>query len=675
MKKTIGIIILFSALSSLINAQNNSFIYMENEKFFQGCEEFYPMIMNYSISYEDSAGSLRITSPMNQCEKIQGCNSCGVSRQDYRDKIASHLETIAVMGFNTLRIVGLTVRYDDQKDSEGDFTGNLISNSYYEFGKSGPNKLHCHKYNKKGISLNDMNDFKRQGDLFAQLFDIIREENIPLKVILVTGGHGIEMRSETYRDYLKYLADRFSGEPILFAYDLYNEPQYSEKVDPRATNKYDRANWFNGWYKVIKEKAPWHFVTYGPVLTDIFGWDPEVMPCDFFAYHIYSPPRKNCNWSYDTAFISYKVNLKYASENFSKPWILGETGLSGINPEVYANYKINPVVSSEEEQRAFMESSLKYVKWYGIGGYALWMFKDVIWSFKNMDTKVAKQYFMGVVHYRENNDWKPAAYEFAKFDPTKTCSDCTHPLPDHYYNSYFYPYTLVEGSVFSRHSDRDRSAIPFKDALIRVTIGKSGTKDFNHPFLTFSDARGRFTIRSLYKDNDMVVKQIRISAPSMSQYYKANWAKGLTFNSPFYLYPLDPDSIPQVLHPEDRKILTRGKKILWDKKRLLLEKTLVLKKGVQLTITDTLYVKSGTRIEVRNGALLEIDKGAIIGLCQWEGIDVLESGEKDNSRKKSSGKVILSNGATIKNSRYGVRKINSEGDVIEQGENVQYQMQ
>jgi len=644
---------------------------MENEKFFQGSEEFYPMIMNYSLLYEDSAGSLSITPPMNRCEKIQGCNSCGTSRQDYRNIIASHLNAIVVMGFNTIRIAGMAVYFDDEKDTEENGAGSLISNSYYKFGKLGSSKLHCHTYFKKGIPLNDKNDFKRQGDLFAQLFDIIREENIPLKVMLITGGHGIEMRSETYRDYLKYLADRFSGEPILFAYDLYNEPHYYEKVDHSAYDKYDRANWFYSWYRAIKEKAPWHFVTYGPVLTDIFSWDPEVMPCDFFAYHIYSPPRENCNWSYDTAFIAYKVNLKYASENFSKPWIIGETGLSGINPELYGDIKINPVVSSEEEQRAFMENSLKYVNWYGIGGYALWMFKDVIWSFNNLDTKIAKQYFMGVVHYRENNDWKPAAYEFAKFNPNVACADCTHPLPEHYYNSYFYPYSLIDGFVFARNPRKNQGEVPFKDALIRATVGKSGTRDFDHPVLTFSDKNGKFTIRSQYKDPNMIVKQIRISAPAMSIYYKANWKNGLSFNSPVYLHSLDTGLLPQVLHTRDKKIISGNKKILWDKKRLLPEKILVVKKGAKLTITDTLYVKPGTKIEIRYGGILEIDKGSIIGLHEWEGMDVWQSTKKVNCRKKSSGKVILSNGATIKNSRYGIRDVNSEGEVIEQGENFQ----
>jgi hypothetical protein len=138
------------------------------------------MIMNYSLMFEDSAGSFRLTPPMNRCREEQGCTSCGTSKQDYREYIVSHLRAIEAMGFNTLRIVGLAIRIGDEKDALGNFTGSLVTNKYYQFGMQGKARPHCHKMTKTGLPVNTLEDFKRNGDLFAQLFTIIREENIPL---------------------------------------------------------------------------------------------------------------------------------------------------------------------------------------------------------------------------------------------------------------------------------------------------------------------------------------------------------------------------------------------------------------------------------------------------------------------------------------------------------------
>ena len=89
-------------------------------------------------------------------------------------------------------------------------------------------------------------------------------------------------------------------------------------------------------------------------------------------------------------------------------------------------------------------------------------------------------------------------------------------------------------------------------------------------------------------------------------------------------------------------------------------KALIIKKGCTLVVTDTLFMRPGARIEVRNGAVLEIDGGAIKGLCGWEGIDVIESRKKGARPVKSSGKVIRRNGGSISDAEYGIRNVSAK---------------
>lgn len=638
--------IFFCGLS--LSGQNDDLIYLQDEEFYMGCEKFYPMIMNYDITYIDSAGHYFISPPMNVCEKVKGCKSCGTAQKEYREVLTSHFKDIASMGFNIIRIVGLTVKVKYEDDNAENKVANMVSNRYFEFN---PEKPNCHVYKRDGVIFKDKNDFIRQGDIIQQMFDIINEENIPLKILLVAGGHGVEVNHGQYADYVGYLAERFNEERALFGYDLYNEPFFGELVSLKDTDKYQRAAWFAEWYDAIREQSSIHFVTYGPVIVDIFGWDPEVMPSDFFTFHLYSHKQEQFDWSYDKAFTSYKAFMKYVSKSFTRTWTMGETGYPGIDQQNYAAKNLHPIVGSEEEQRDFAESSMKYVRWYGAKGYAFWKYKDAVWSQKNLDKKLAKEYFKGVVYPAGNNNWKPAAYEFAKFDPWKKCEDCVDPSDEDYYNLYFYKYPLKKGKVLSKNSNQ-----PVNNAIIYATVGIPGTGDFTHNVITFSDEKGNFEIRSQYNDKKMIVKRIRISAPNMNIKSAENWEKGVSFLNPFYINKLDPNLIPKTKKMGDELVIRKRGVTIWDHLTMFQGTHLVIKKGVKLIVKGELYVKPGCIIDVEPGGILEIDGGQIFGLCQWEGINVWEKKSKKANKTKLSGQVITNNPNSILNSKFGVRK-------------------
>ncbi len=636
-------------------AQHADFVYQEEDGFYLGCDRFHPMMMNYPLSFEDSAGHYRLAPLMNLCRQEQGCLSCGVTAGQYREYIVDHLRTIQAMGFNTVRITGLSVYYDDGTDAEGNFNGTLATNKYYEFGKRGGHLPHCHVQTGQGLPVAGPEDFRRHGDLIAEVFNIIREERIPLKVMLVTGGHGVEVRSGLYAAYLGYLADRFSDEPVLFAWDFYNEPHYLEKIDSRAYDKVDRASWFGEWYRAVKERAPWQLVTYGPAIDDVFSWDPEIMPADFFSYHIYSNPLQDMDWQFDTTFAFYNANLKYVSEQFTRPWMIGETGLAAVDRELYPSDLIHPIVRSEQDQQAFFRNALAATRRNGALGFGVWQFKDGIYYRQKLNTPVAKEFFMGIVNYLDNNTWKRAAYEFAGYDPALPTPGFQDLQGVDYSNSMRFPHELASGHVFAGDG---AGGLPrgFRGAYVSAYVGAPGTSRYDHTFNTFTDDGGKFTLWCAYRDVRMVVKQVRISAPGMSLIYQENWGPaGLSLAKPFILQPLDLDRLPEPWQPAQR-VEIRSKEERWDRARILPGKHLVIKKGSRLILSDTLYMRPGGSIVVEAGGVLQIDSGAVAGLCAWDGVVVHQPGSRSRA-KRQAGKVVILNGGSVMDADHDIRTV------------------
>ncbi|MEO0471131.1 MAG: hypothetical protein AAF206_16000 [Bacteroidota bacterium] len=81
--------------------------------------------------------------------------------------------------------------------------------------------------------------------------------------------------------------------------------------------------------------------------------------------------------------------------------------------------------------------------------------------------------------------------------------------------------------------------------------------------------------------------------------------------------------------------------------------------GVTLTITGTLNMAKGKRIEVKRGATLRVNGGTITNACgrMWRGIDVWGTRNASQLTAGAQGKVILENGALIEHARDAITTI------------------
>jgi hypothetical protein len=364
--------------------QENPFIFMENNKFYHQCEEFYPVVVNYPVAiiqdlqYDFHVAPARCYCTPNNCGP--SWYSCGINVNEWHDELKVHLEKIVDLKFNTIRLLGLKVSYDNNYMNTGD---KVLKSSDIYIQQTDPN---CYE-TEEGLVINS-NTFNHQGDLLQEVIDIIKNNDIHLKLIILTGGNGVEMLSDDYSAYLSYMAERFKDEPIIFGYDLYNEPVWHSYHQIPTPNKYERTETCLQWYNAIKLNAPSHFVTIGSERFDVFDWDPGILPVDFISFHLFYDKKKGDNYEIEPAKEKYKVWLKWMSESFNLPiYIYGETGFPGID----SVSPLHPSVGTEEEQKEWAEFSLKYTRWYGTKGYSWWFYKDVVMMrFLNLSVRYLK---------------------------------------------------------------------------------------------------------------------------------------------------------------------------------------------------------------------------------------------------------------------------------------------
>jgi hypothetical protein len=241
---------------------------------------------------------------------------------EWKLEMGKHLLKISEMGFNVVRVIGLEVNCKPEYIPDKT-NWELRSVDYCDQDEDYPNCL----YPVIGYQINE-NTLARHGDLISELIVAIKTHNTanpdkPLKLMLLTGTGGFTPVAENYASYLDYISERFADEPVIFSYEIISEPYL---LGPQfEMTKYEAANMFANFYTVIRENAPSHIISMGSVPWDVFGWDSNVIPADFNAFHLYTNPTQ----VYDqTEFERYKSHFYWFSQTCEYPWILGEAGLS-----------------------------------------------------------------------------------------------------------------------------------------------------------------------------------------------------------------------------------------------------------------------------------------------------------------------------------------------------------
>jgi hypothetical protein len=483
-------------------SQSDSFVYLKDGKFMLDSSEYFPLAISYSLDIVKDINGNFFISPCGgyckwgQCGKKNSRFYCGTNILEWKSKIKKHIDKISEMGFNVIRVLGFGVSYNPDKKN----TNTLFSNYYHS--QEDPDKLYCFK-RYKGYKINRKTTDKHI-DLVEEFVEIIREHNneFPdnqLKIMMTTGTGGLQYFSWKYTKFLTTLGERLKNYPEIFAFEINFEPYYLGYPKYEINKKYERAENFAQWYNALKEAAPSQLITFGALLHDVMNWDAQTFPVDFINLHLY-PVLKN---PYDSReFERYKCILKWFSEAYDKPWIIGETGLGGNTVASRQNSNI----PTEEQQKEFAYSSLAYSRWYGGIGYAWWQYKEVPWV--GVKAPKARSNYLGLVRMKDEKErHKAAAAAFLEFDPFAKCYTCFDPDTEIYYNPKGYQFLNIKGRITMPDGQ------PVRNVYIRC-------KSKNESYYTFSDENGEFKIYTISHDH---IYSLSATYPGMTVIQLGQW--------------------------------------------------------------------------------------------------------------------------------------------------------
>jgi hypothetical protein len=333
----------------------NGYVSLNGKKFQLNGQEWYPMVMNYSISVVQSGTADDVENPAADDFMV-------VPREEYHpsyDKnhptykhpwsrhqndgvdyglgaIQAHMQKIKNMNFNTIRLTGFTVSPDSINEME-DFFGRNI--------------------------LNTFGTYKKYFEYIEKVIDAA--ECAGLKVILLTGRGrngtnlgGVELAGWQYSNYLNQLAEHFKDNTTIMAYDFYNEPLYEQLLPAKTRLQiYDLVKC---WDSAIKEASSFHLTTIGSSgYQNALDWDPNLQEVDFLSFHFYEHNPGDI----------FK-HLTWIAEEVNEPWIVGETG-----------YRQDGSWSSPSDDnllRNFVYDAMYMTKSAGGSGFSLWNYSDKV---------------------------------------------------------------------------------------------------------------------------------------------------------------------------------------------------------------------------------------------------------------------------------------------------------
>lgn len=654
-RNIIGLFVLSFLLINTGNllSQDNSFVYLEDGELKHKCETFYPIAMNYMMTFiQDANGDFYITPPKETCGASSGCPpgsyfTCGNNPDDWQLAVKNQLIEIKQKGFNSIRLIGgLSMKY--YNNGSVDYVATHFRYSIQEAPGSDCYTTGDH------IECIEPN-FEMLGDMLQQFIDVVKDSETDLKIIVLTGGGGIEEGSEAYSAYLSYIAERFRNEPQILGYDLYNEPSHFQYASGFAL-KEDRAWLVKSWYDAIKLKAPSHLVTIGTHARDVFSWDSEILPVDFFSLHIYPRRLASEDWGLDepSSFKIYKAYLRYMSEAHNALWIIGETGFAGTDKINEPNSIIHIGVGDELEQQMFARHSLQYTKWFNAKGYSWWWYKDMYW-YNDASVQAIENYFGLVNHYSMNSTDKLATSEFINFNPNEPCSTCVNVPNPEYYNMNGYTHDLLNGLV-TNGSDPISNA--YVEAIITYEVGGTGTKETKwYGFTTFTNNSGQFNIYG--NDSNHKVVKIQLSYVG-HEYFSTGWTGGLPQNyGTIPLSQIESNLLPPVPgSPQKHYTITQGEDITWDYAVGWSIGSITIEEGATLTLKAPVYFAEDAKIIVERGGQLIIDGGTLTSACNglWGGIEVWGNTDEPQTLTEQ-GSVKIINSGTIENAICGIKTI------------------
>jgi hypothetical protein len=394
MYKPLYLVPLFVLVCSTSLAQPDGFVTLAGRTFMLQGEPFYPVAINFDTELQPW------TTPVTDLDELF-CTVGSVydhafsayehtSEAALDQQITDHFAKIRSMGFNTVRF-GIPVIWN-WNPADGPRRCSVV---YYRHIQWERNLL--------DLDMNGYDDpaSQRYFHLLRKLIRLADAED--LKVILLCAQANIaehepgvvpsSSAAQDYADYLYRLAQELMNEPGLLAYDLWNEPIWSNRAMARLTK--ERVCTFTSqWYDAIRSADAHHLVTLGGSSFHEFGsWDPAIMKLDFYSPHIYPRFSRLDGFSFQATMDRYRALLHWQSRSCPIPWLIGETAFTAeddaADPMDLAINDPTPILvadprtkrmpymmGSEAEQAEFFSIGMDAVRNYLGSGYSWWGFQN-----------------------------------------------------------------------------------------------------------------------------------------------------------------------------------------------------------------------------------------------------------------------------------------------------------
>ena len=375
------------------DVSKTDFIYLDGKTFKHHGKDFFPIMLNYVVSFR-KVGNEYLLSPIREYENPDVFETN--TKDSLELQLRAHFQIIKEMGFNSVRIAFDRVNEDNLK--------------YY--------------YSADDHKLYIKSNYTEIFNGLEKLFKIISEYD--LKVMLLIKA---PVENNDLEEFTIHLLKRFHSNSTIFAYDFFNEPLYFDQAqlpkDKQVRKKEDAYKIVLKWKRMMWEYAPSQLFTIGfSEPTEVFEWDPEILPVDFISFHTYNPLR-------------VPNEIYWYGKYTTKPWMIGETALPADNDSI-----------SYEDQSRFMKEVYQRIIDCGGSGLAWWQFQDAFTG--GMEAK-----YTGIIDHKgftktKNGKYtiqgtvKPAANEIANFKNYKP------KLPTrmtNYYNMLGYNNFVLTGTI------------------------------------------------------------------------------------------------------------------------------------------------------------------------------------------------------------------------------------
>lgn len=409
---------------------DSEFIYLKDNQFQLQGKAYFPMMLNYVVSFQSDENGNFIVAPHIQYDSVDFVEAWG--KEAVEEQLSGHFQLISELGFNTLRICFDRIEEDEQ-------------GIFYRTDKR---KFH--------ISIKEERDAIFQG--LEEMLNNARKHDLRVMLLIKPPLDNNQLEQFTIS-----LLQHFNNEPTLFAYDFMNEPLY---FDPREEReKKDALRLVTRWKKMMTQYAPNQLFTIGfsePI--EVFEWDASELPVDFVEIHTYHPLR-------------VPSEVYWYSHYVGKPWMIGETGLPADNDSI-----------SYIEQAEFMKEAYQLVRDAGGCGFGWWEYQDItLGNFEAQYTGLLNHEGRTVTADGKHTIYgslKPAARVVRNLTHSKKQNQ---ERPTNYYNMLGYKNICITGTVLDMRTHK-----PIEGAVIRGwnewwSVGMNTFSDENGHFTLYSN--------------------------------------------------------------------------------------------------------------------------------------------------------------------------------------------